>query len=245
MSLTSDVRRAVSHDPSPQRVEQARNAVATLFITVGVLFASWAARLPAIQEQLDVTAGELGLTLLSLSVGSVLTLPLAGAVVQRLGPVRTLRGTTVVVAVALGLVGIATSPLVLAAVFFFFGVGVGLTDVAMNVSAVDIEQRMKKTLMSRFHAGFSLGTVLGAGVGAGAAAAHVPVTAHFAVIAATALAAFVTAALYLLPLQAEESSAEPAAFPAAAEAGARDRVDACADPITAPATAATAAPSGS
>ena len=36
----------------------------------------------------------------------------------------------------------------------------------MNVEGADVERRLGRTIMPRFHAAFSLGTVLGAGIGA-------------------------------------------------------------------------------
>jgi hypothetical protein len=56
------------------------------------------------------------------------------------------------------------------------GGGNSTWDVAMNVEGADVERRLGRTLMPRFHAGFSLGTVGGAGLSAVAAAAGVSVT---------------------------------------------------------------------
>ena len=49
------------------------------------------------------------------------------------------------------------------------GFGMATWDVAQNVEAADVEQRLGRTLMPRFHAGFSIGTVAGALAGAGCA----------------------------------------------------------------------------
>jgi fucose permease len=64
------------------------------------------------------------------------------------------------------------------------GFGTGMWDVATNVEAAAIEQRAGRSLMPRFHAGFSIGTVVGGLIGAGMNAAHVNVTAHMVAIAA-------------------------------------------------------------
>ena len=65
---------------------------------------------------------------------------------------------------------------------FVFGFANGAWDVAMNVQGAVVEQRLGRAIMSRFHAGFSLGTVGGALVGAGMVALGVSVTAHLAVV---------------------------------------------------------------
>jgi cyanate permease len=53
----------------------------------------------------------------------------------------------------------------------------------MNVHGAQVEQRLERAIMPRFHAGFSVGTVAGALIGAGAVALDVPVTAHLLAIA--------------------------------------------------------------
>ena len=45
---------------------------------------------------------------------------------------------------------------------FLIGYGNGTWDVAMNVEGAAVEQRLGRTIMPRFHAGFSVGTVAGA-----------------------------------------------------------------------------------
>src|ERR1700727_4063571 len=66
---------------------------------------------------------------------------------------------------------------------FFFGVSAGIWDVAMNVQGAAVERRLGRSIMSRFHAAWSLGTVTGALVGAAAVALGVPVTVHLALAA--------------------------------------------------------------
>ena len=50
-------------------MEQARVAVYAVFTLAGVLFASFASRIPQVKSTLDLTPGELGLTLLGGTVG--------------------------------------------------------------------------------------------------------------------------------------------------------------------------------
>ncbi len=203
------------------RVLAGRNAVGWVFGINGFFFASWVARLPAVRDELGVTPGELGLVLLALSVGSVGALPLSGFVVHRLGPARTVLAGAVLVALALAVAGVAPGVVVLMASLLVYGAGTGTWDVAMNVEAAAVEQRLGRAIMSRFHAGFSLGTVAGAAVGAVAAAAGVPVAVHFAVVAAVGLAVVVVCVRAFLPV------AEPAS--AAADRTVDGAVDGAAD----------------
>jgi predicted MFS family arabinose efflux permease len=66
---------------------------------------------------------------------------------------------------------------------FLVGLGNGSWDVAMNVQGAVVERALGRSIMSRFHAGFSVGTVAGAAIGALMVALHVPVTAHLVAIA--------------------------------------------------------------
>ena len=68
-------------------VRPARQAVAAIFLLNGLLFGSWAARIPAVRDRLTLSDGELGLALACVAAGSLLSMPLAGAA----GPRRARR----------------------------------------------------------------------------------------------------------------------------------------------------------
>ena len=195
---------------SRERAEQARRAVAVVFIANGFSFATWAARLPAIRDALELSPGRLGLVLLSLSGASVAMLTVAGPVVRRLGPARTVVVTAVVALTGLAIVGLAPTVWVLAVGLALVGGGVGIWDVAMNVEGADTERHLGRPIMPRYHAGFSLGTVAGAGCGALAAAFDVPVALHLPVVSVVALLAAGLATRSFLPVE-PASAAEPGA----------------------------------
>jgi len=52
----------------------------------------------------------------------------------------------------------------------------------MNVQGAEVERHLGQSIMPRFHAGYSIGTVAGALVGSAAVAMHVPVTAHLLLV---------------------------------------------------------------
>lgn len=173
-------------------LERVKVAVTVVFLVHGLAVASWVARLPAIRDTLGLTAGRIGLLLLAVSAGTVLALPVSGVVVGRVGPGRTvMTGIGIVSAGLLTLaLGLRTAAVPLVAVaLLVFGVGISLWDVAMNVEGADVERRLGRTLMPRFHAGFSFGTVIGALIGAGCARAGVPLQAQLTVTVAGVLVA--------------------------------------------------------
>ena len=195
-------------------VERARVAVALVFALNGLVFASWVSRLPAVREALGLSTGQLGLLLLCLSVGSVLGLPTSGPLVARFGPSKTVLGGAALVAVGLLLVsaGVATASVPTTGVgLVLVGLGVGSWDVAMNVEGADVERRLARTLMPRFHAGFSIGTVAGALVGAAAAGAGLAVQVQLALTGIVSLAAVVVCLRAFLPVVPAEVD-EPVAL---------------------------------
>jgi predicted MFS family arabinose efflux permease len=153
-------------------VGSARVAVAVVFVVNGLAFASWVSRIPEIRDILGLTPGGVGLLLLCLSAGTVLALPLSGLVVHRLGPGRTVATGAVLTALGLLLMAgglLAESVWLTGLALFGYGAGTSSWDVAMNVEAADVERRLDRSIMPRFHAGFSIGTVAGALLGATAA----------------------------------------------------------------------------
>jgi len=166
--------------PSPNQVRAATRATYAAFIGSGFAFASWASRIPQVRNQLELSPAELGLVLLAIAAGSLLALPLSGPLIARFGSRRTVILTSVLLAAALAVVAAGSSVGVVLLVLGLFGMGVGngAWDVAMNVQAAVVERLLGRAVMSRFHAGFSLGTVIGAGLGVAMIALHVPVPAH-------------------------------------------------------------------
>ncbi len=166
-------------------VQAATRSTYLVFAVSGFGFASWASRIPQVKQHLDLDPSALGLLLLAIAAGSVVSLPLAGTIVARWGSRRTamamaMLSTVALLTVAFGyLAGVAP----VAAGLFGFGVSAGIWDVAMNVQGAAVERRLGRSIMSRFHAAWSLGTVTGALIGAAAVALGVPVTVHLAVAA--------------------------------------------------------------
>ena len=162
----------------------ARNAVGLTFFLNGLVFASWVSRIPEVRSSFELTNGQLGLVLLAIAVGSVLALPTTGAAINSWGTVRVVRigaaaATVGMLAAALGLGHVL--PLTVGGLFLY-GVGIGVWDVAMNVEGAEVERGLLRTIMPRFHAGFSGGTVVGALVGALLIELSVPAVAHLVAV---------------------------------------------------------------
>ena len=175
----------------------AKYATFVIFGLNGLVFASWAARIPAAAATLNITAGSIGALLLALGLGSVISLPIAGPVAARIGTANTVRAGGLIAAVSgAGLAGALAAGSVpgAAAALFCYGIGVAWWDVAQNIEGADVERKLLRTIMPQFHAAFSLGAFTGAMLGAALAVLGVSLSVHLAV-----LAAVVAVATWLVP----------------------------------------------
>ena len=180
----------------------ARNSVGLSFFLNGLVFASWVSRIPEVRSSFDLTNGQLGLLLLSIAVGSVLALPSTGAAINAWGTVRIVRlgataGTFGLVIAAVGLGHVL--PLTVAGLFVY-GLGIGVWDVSMNVEAAEVERAMGRTVMPRFHAGFSAGTVVGALLGVLLIELAVPAVVHLSVVVVVSLVLVWRSSVAFLPV---------------------------------------------
>ena len=178
---------ATDPDTSPE-VAAALQATYLAFFAAGFAFATWVSRIPQLQDLLVLRSAELGLVLLAVAVGALVALPMSGLIVNRWGSRRTVAANAVLVAVALVVVarGAASASHGVAVVvvgFVLLGFGNGAWDVAMNVQGARVERMLRRSVMPRFHAAFSLGTVAGALLGAAMVALEVGVPVHLTAVA--------------------------------------------------------------
>ncbi|WP_306257800.1 MFS transporter [Pararhizobium sp. IMCC21322] len=154
-------------------------AVSAMFILNGALFGIWASRIPAVATRHDLAPGQLGVLLLLMAAGAIVSFPLAGRAADRLGSAAITRH--IALAYILSLIVIALMPNVwlLGVALFLFGMAHGAMDVAMNVWAAEVERKSGRPLMSSFHAMFSFGAGLGAASGYVAASANLSMQFHF------------------------------------------------------------------
>ena len=199
--------------PSHSQVRRAVTAVMVTFALNGFAFAGWAARLPTVRDELDLRPEELGLLLIVGAAGALVAMPLSGLAVQRLGTRRTI--LTFAAINALGLL-VAAAGVGLGEVWFVaaalvaFGMGTGVWDAAMNIEGAAVEQSLGRAIMPRFHAGFSLGTMLGAAVGALAAHLDAPLLLHLGLVLPAGYVLLLIASRWFLPVEIEDGADEDA-----------------------------------
>lgn len=170
-----------------------RNGVAAVFVLNGLFFATIVSRYPDIRSSLALSNGGLGLLLMAVSLGSVSALPLAGRVIERLGEALVVRACAIGCALTMAVAALGATAIdsvsVAAVGLCGYGVFISLWDVAMNVEAAEVERHLGRTVMPRFHAGWSAGSIVGGGVGVLMTALGVPMLAHALIIVVPAAAA--------------------------------------------------------
>lgn len=192
-------------------VRRTRLAVFFVFFAHGAVFASWAARIPAVRAELSLSEAELGLALLGGTVGAVAGLPLAGWLVSREGSRRLVAQGLPVMVLLLPALALAPSLAALTLALAAFGVAAGAVDVAMNAHGLAVERLYERPILASFHAGFSLGGLVGATGAAVAAAAGLDPLPHFALVALVLGTAALLATRRLLPAEADRPE-EPVRF---------------------------------
>lgn len=169
----------------------------------GFGIASWITRTPAVRDDLDASIEAMGLVLFGLSVGSMIGILGAGALIRRVGtrPLVLLGGALPVIGVLLvGLTAPAQLPTGVWIGLFLVGFGAGVAEIGLNVEAAAVERVIERPVVPVLHACFSLGTVAGGLVGIAMTAARVPVVVHLPVAAAVMAALALVAALNLRPM---------------------------------------------
>jgi MFS family permease len=152
--------------PSISALESLREVFSTraMFFCSGLATATWAAIIPIIKTNVGIDDGTLGLLLLCLGIGAILSMPLAGALATRFGCKLVMLFTVCIFSFFLIFLPLATSILSLAFLLVIFGFGIGATDCVMNIQAILVEKRANRHLMSGFHGFYSLGGIFGAGM---------------------------------------------------------------------------------
>ena len=172
-------------------VTSARTGNLVTFATNGFLFSSWLSRLPDVKQMLDIGTGTLSFLLLALACGSLVGLPIAGRITDKIGTKNTVRlgGVVGILGLMVTFFSITLSQnlVVPIAGLALVGFGIGVWDVAQNLEGTIIERKLERAIMPWFHAAFSGGTVVGALVGSQATRLEIPLSVHLSVAAAITL----------------------------------------------------------
>ena len=140
------------------------HAARAFFFIGGFGTATWAPLVPLLRERLMVGDDVLGMLLLCIGVGSLLTMPLSGALAMRLGCRRVVMTASILFAAILLLVSCVDALSLAVPIVLIFGAVMGCIDVVVNIVAVLVEKGIGRRIMGGMHAFWSLGGFVGAGL---------------------------------------------------------------------------------
>lgn len=144
--------------------------VATLFLLNGVVLGSWLPRLPEIRDRLGLSFATVGLTLAVGGVGGLVGSGISGGMIGRFGARASAIHPAGLVLALLPLIAFAPGAVALAAAVFVISLADAVADVGMNALAVRIQEARSRSVFTRLHGLWSVGTLLGSAVSTGAIA---------------------------------------------------------------------------
>ncbi|MCI7478452.1 MAG: MFS transporter [Selenomonadales bacterium] len=139
-------------------------AVRAIFFFSGFGCATWAPLVPIVKQGLSVSDDIMGMLLLCIGIGSFLSMPLSGALARKYGCRKVITIASIIFIIILLAITQVNSVYQLVPLLLVFGSAMGLIDVVMNINAVFVEQASGRSIMSNFHAMWSIGCFVGAGI---------------------------------------------------------------------------------
>ncbi len=158
---TSQIDRSALRVPVPKIV----TAVSVFFYIQGVVFGSWASRIPDLKDQLQLGDGALGTILFLLPMGQLTMMPFSGRIVTRFGSRNVLRVALMGYSFILLLIGQVQVAWQLSVCLYLFGLVGNLCNISVNTQGVNTETIHNRPVFSTFHGLWSLGGFTGALIG--------------------------------------------------------------------------------
>jgi MFS family permease len=189
------------------QLRRMRWSVSLFFFFFGFLFATWASRIPAIQQQLNLSDAKLGLVLLGMPLGSFIALPFSGLFTARYGSKIVLIISSFIYCLLLLLIGFTQNIFDLSFLLFLFGAAGNVFNISVNTQAISLEKMYGRSIISSFHGMWSVAGLVAASAGTIFIAHGLAVSWHFFITALLAAFVFIPASFFLLK---DSSSARPA-----------------------------------
>jgi MFS family permease len=175
-----------------------RLRISLFFFFYGFSFASWASRIPTIQQTLGMSETGLGAVLLAMPIGSFLTLPFSGFLVSKIGSRKVVMISSILYGCMLMAIGFSGSVVQLTISLFLFGSSGNMMNIAINTQALALEGLYQRTIISSFHGMWSAAGLFAAFLGTYLMGKAFPVPHHFLLVGLLSLLMFVACMPYLL-----------------------------------------------
>jgi MFS family permease len=155
-----------------------RTATLVYFFLSGFGYSTWASRIPAIQQQLHINEAQLGTALLAAPLGVLVTVPFTSNMLNRYSSKSIMIFGAVFYNLMLALLAFTVKPWQLWVVLFGFGSSRNLLNLSMNAQGVEVQRLYENSIITTFHAVWSMAGFAGAAVGYLFVLSGLPLTAH-------------------------------------------------------------------
>lgn len=178
--------------------DRQRIFLGSFFFFSGVVFSSWASRIPTIKEQFGLNDAELGTILLFMPISSLVGLPVSGWLVSRYDSRIPLTAGFTVMSLALVLVGFSTSSYFLIPAICVFSFSMRIFNIAVNTQAITLQKQFDRKINGAFHGLWSTGGIAGVGFSTLMVGLKISMGIHLLIVSCLALTATFIAYKHLL-----------------------------------------------
>lgn len=184
-----------------------RIAVSTFYFIQGIVFASWASRIPDIQSRLQLSDAGLGSVLFAMPAGQLAAMMLSGYLVNRYGSKAMLTIGALLYPAALILLGLSQDVWQLTGGLFLFGITGNLCNISVNTQGVQVERLYRRSIMASFHGLWSLAGFVGGLIATAMVAGSITPAWHFILICVQAWILLGICRPFLVPRDARPEEA--------------------------------------
>lgn len=128
-----------------------RTANSSFFFVMGLIFASWASRIPDIKQSLGLNDAQLGGVLFAAPLGQVLSIAFSAWLIERRGSRKVVILSMILFAASLVTLGLVPSTALLFAALLAFGFTDNMLNISLNSQAVGVETLYGRSIMAGFH----------------------------------------------------------------------------------------------
>lgn len=167
--------------------DRQRAFLGSFFFFSGVVFSSWASRIPTIKDQFGLNDAELGTVLLFMPISSLVGLPVSGWLVSRYDSRIPLAAGFTIMSLALILIGFSNATFILIPAICVFSFSMRIFNIAVNTQAITLQKQFDRKINGAFHGLWSTGGIAGVGFSTLMVGLKIGMAVHLAIVAFAAL----------------------------------------------------------
>lgn len=183
---------------SPEQAKTTERALPVMFFTQGFIALAIVPRVPELISQLKLDAASWGLVVGVSGVMGMFSMFFGSRIIKRFGTRPVMLFTSAIFSLSVGSYGFLTSGAQYFVMASIFSIAMSLYNLALNTNAVTFQKRVKRVILGKFHASWSIGATVTTAVG-GILANFLPLNLHLLVLSILSFAAFTYFGRQVLP----------------------------------------------